>query len=78
MLAFELSLREALRDGAISRGLDVSEEEVRYAETHAAQVRHLVHQTGDATLIRMLRDMPEECLGRLRHILALSDSEPPA
>lgn len=66
---FTLTLQEALRDGAITRGVDVPEEDLRFAETHARQVRDLVNRTGDSSLIRMMRSVPDECLGRLRDIL---------
>ncbi|MFN3724756.1 MAG: DEAD/DEAH box helicase [Allosphingosinicella sp.] len=66
---FTLTLQEALRDGAITRGVDLSEEDLRYAETNARQVRDLVKRSGDASLIRVMRSVPDECLGRLRSIL---------
>jgi len=66
---FDLTLDEALRDGAITRGIDVSEEDLQFAEANAERVRSLVYQSGDAALIRMIRGVPEECLGLLRKIL---------
>ena len=66
---FTLSLEEALRDGAISRGIEVSEEELRFAETHESKVRELIVRSGDEHLLRMLKSMPMECLGRLRSFL---------
>lgn len=65
---FEVTLQEAQRDGAITRGVDVSETEVRFAEEHGAAFRDQVHRSGDAHLIRLMQSMPEECLGRLCNI----------
>jgi len=36
---FTLTLQEALRDGAITHGVEVPEKDLRFAETHARQVR---------------------------------------
>lgn len=62
---FEVTLQEAQRDGAITRGVDVSEKDVRFAEEHGVAFRDRVRRSGDEHLIRLMYSMPEECLGRL-------------
>jgi superfamily II DNA or RNA helicase len=66
---FNLKLDEALRRGAIIRGMDVTEIEVQEAEKMAPDVRTAILQSGDAKLIKLLQVMPEEILGRLKLIL---------
>lgn len=66
---FKLKLDEALRTGAIIRGMDISEEEVAAGEAMAPQVRQAILKSGDERLIRLLKVMPEEVLGHLKAIL---------
>lgn len=66
---FNLKLDEALRTGAIIRGMDISEAEVQEGEDMAASVRSAILQSGDARLIKLLKVMPEEVLGHLKTIL---------
>ena len=66
---FQLKLDEALRTGAIIRGMDISEEEVIAGEAMAPQVRQAILKSGDERLIRLLKVMPEEVLGHLKAIL---------
>ncbi|UZK67847.1 DEAD/DEAH box helicase family protein [Sphingomonas sp. M1-B02] len=68
--AYTVTLREALRDGAISRGVRLQEDELAGLDTNAERVRTAVLQSGDDALIRVMRTVPEECLGRLRRILS--------
>ncbi len=67
---FVLTLDEALRTGAIVRGLDIDEQEVQDSEVMATAVRQMVLKSGDARLVRVLRTLPEESWVRLRDILA--------
>jgi superfamily II DNA or RNA helicase len=67
--AFVLTLDEALRTGAIARGLDLNEEEVQMAEDIAQKVRSNILRSGDEKLLRMLRMLPDESWGRLKTIL---------
>jgi len=67
---FALTLNEALRTGAIVRGMELSEEQVEVGETIAPVVREKVLATGDETLIRILKVIPEESWGRLQVIFA--------
>lgn len=66
---FKLKLDEALRTGAIIRGMEISEEEVVAGEAMAPQVRQAILKSGDESLIRILKMMPEEVLGHLKAIL---------
>jgi hypothetical protein len=66
---FSVTLDEALRDGVITKGMDISEEEVQDSEAMARQVRKSILQTGDPNLIKLLRAIPEESYARLRKIM---------
>ena len=67
--AFSLTLDEALRTGAIIRGMDIDEEEVRHAEKIAPVMRGRVLRSGDQKLVRILRVLPDESWARLRDIM---------
>ncbi|WP_412481118.1 DEAD/DEAH box helicase family protein [Azonexus sp. IMCC34839] len=67
--SFSLSLDEALRTGAIVRGMDIDEAEVRHAEEIAPEVRTRVLRSGDQKLVKILRVLPDESWARLREIL---------
>jgi len=66
---FVLTLDEALRTGAIIRGMDLAEDEVTLGEKLAAPVRERILLSGDEQLVRILRVLPEESFARLRDIL---------
>jgi hypothetical protein len=68
-LEFEITLNEALRVGAIVRGMDLDEEEVRDGEEHKAEILANVLGSGDDALIKVIKQLPEESWGRLRKIL---------
>lgn len=63
--AFEISLNEALRVGAIIRGMDLGEEEVQEGEAIRDVFRKGVLSSGDDQLIKILKLLPEESYGRL-------------
>jgi len=67
---FSLSLDEALRTGAIVRGMDIDEVEVQEAEAMAPKVRALVLRSGDHRLVKIVQTLPDESWARLRSILA--------
>lgn len=67
---FTLTLDEALRTGAIVRGLDIAENDVRVAEEMAPEVRNRVLRSGDEKLVRILKVLPDESWARLRDILS--------
>lgn len=66
---FVLTLDEALRTGAIVRGMDVDESDVQEAEAIASSVRAKVLDSGDAKLINIIKVLPEESWARLKAIL---------
>lgn len=70
MPSFVLTLDEALRTGAIVRGMDIDEVDVKEGEAMADAVRTVVLQSGDARLVRVLSALPEESWARLRDILS--------
>jgi len=67
--AFTLTLDEALRTGAIVRGMEIDEEEVQAGEQIAPKVRDMVLKSGDTALLRVTQLLPEESWHRLRTIL---------
>lgn len=66
---FEITLNEALRLGAIVRGMDIEEEEVRDGEANKAEILSSVLASGDDALIKVIKQLPEESWGRLKKIL---------
>ncbi len=66
---FTLTLDEALRAGAIVRGMDIDEQDVQVAEEMASNVRALILKSGDERLVKILRTLPDESWGRLKNIL---------
>ncbi len=66
---FTLTLDEALRTGAIVRGMDLDETEVRESEQLAPVIRSRILQSGDEKLVRILKVLPDESFTRLRDIL---------
>jgi superfamily II DNA or RNA helicase len=66
---YEITLNEALRMGAIVRGMDLDEEEVKDAEKNKNQIIRDVLSSGDDAIIRLLKQLPEESYGRLKRIL---------
>ena len=66
---FSLTLDEALRTGAIVRGVTLDEDEVAAAEQIAETVRRRVLRSGDQQLIKLLQSLPEESWDRLRVVL---------
>ena len=69
-VGFVLTLDEALRAGAIIRGIDIEERDVQLGEEMAAPVRERILQSGDEQLVRILRILPEESFARLKGILS--------
>ncbi|NDE16308.1 serine/threonine protein kinase [bacterium] len=67
--SFTLTLNEALRIGAIIRGMDVEETEVVEGERIAKDVREAVLRSGDANLVKVMQALPEESWGRLKDLL---------
>lgn len=67
---FVLTLDEALRAGAIVRGMDVDEEEVQQGEAIANSIRKLVMASGDEKIVRIIRQLPEESWARLKRLMS--------
>ena len=63
-----ITLEEALREGAIVRGMDIDEEEVREAEHIAPFVRNRILGSGDHRLIKIIQTLPDESWARLKNI----------
>jgi len=66
---YEITLNEALRMGAIVRGMDLDEDEVQDAEQNKKQILRDILASGDDAIIRIVKQLPEESYGRLRKIL---------
>ena len=66
---FEVTLDEALRTGAIIRGMDIDEIDVQEGERIKGQLKKGILASGDAKLIALIRQLPEESWGRLKTIL---------
>ncbi len=67
--SFTLTLDEALRAGAIVRGMDIDEAEVLCAEEIVPAVRKLILKSDDARLVKILQTLPDESWARLKKIL---------
>jgi superfamily II DNA or RNA helicase len=66
---FSVQLNEALRHGAIVRGMDVDEDEVQLGERLAPELEKKVLLRGDQVLINLLKTIPEESYGRLARMM---------
>jgi len=67
---FDVSLKDALRDGVIARGMDFNEQETQESEAMASTFRRKVLNTGDDRLIKIIKTLPDESWSRLKHIMA--------
>ncbi len=66
---FTISLDEALRTGAIVRGMELEEAEVVESEKISQDLRNKMLRSGDQKIIQITRLLPEESYVRLRDIL---------
>lgn len=71
--AFTLTLEEALRTGAIVRGMDVDEGDVQASEMMAGRFRRKAMRSGDAKLIKFMSTWPEETWVTVEKILREDD-----
>ena len=62
---FVITLREALREGAIVRGMNLDENEVAAGEAIADEFRDRVLKSGDENLVKVIQLLPEESYARL-------------
>lgn len=67
--SYSVTLNEALRIGAIVRGIDLEEAEVAESEAIAPWVRDQLLKSGDEKIIKILKLLPEESWSRLKQIL---------
>ncbi|WP_374344975.1 hypothetical protein [Phenylobacterium sp.] len=66
---FIITLNEALRVGAIVRGVDVEEGEVRDGEEMAGEFHKFVMRSGDAQMLKLAKLVPDELLGRFANFI---------
>lgn len=66
---FVLTLDEALRTGAIVRGMEIDEDEVKEGEEIAGNIRKLALASGDEKLVKIIRQLPEESFARLKRLM---------
>jgi ribosomal protein L40E len=62
---FEITLRDALRVGAIVRGMDLDEEDVADSEEMAEDFREFILASGDDFLVKIMRDVPLEAISKI-------------
>jgi len=68
-MEFDITLDEALRMGAIVRGMDLEEGEVREGEQYGDEIRERALDSGDDLIVNMLNRLPKESYGRLARIM---------
>ena len=68
-LEFDLGLNDALRVGAIVRGMEIDETDVKEAEELRDNVRNRILRSGDEKLIYIVKQLPEESWASLKQIL---------
>lgn len=66
---FAITLNEALRVGAIVRGVDVDESEVKDGEKMAGEFRDFAIRSGDAQMVKLAKMVPDELLGRFANFI---------
>ena len=70
---FIVELKNALRDGAIIRGMDLKEEEVKFGEAIGASLINDILSSGDDVLIKLLNKLPKESFARLAKMTSQSN-----
>lgn len=65
---FVITLKEALRNGAIVRGMDIDEDELSAADGMAPIVRSRILLSGDERLVNIIKTLPPESWARLGHV----------
>ena len=69
---FIVELKNALRDGAIIRGMDLKEEEVKFGEEIGDSLIKDILSSGDDVLIKLLNKLPKESFARLAKMTSQS------
>lgn len=67
--AFEITLRDALRDGAIIRGMYVTEDSVKLGEDMADELRRRIKGSGYEALMQVLYKLPPEAFNELAMLI---------
>jgi len=55
--------------GVIVRGLDLNEDEIQNYEAYKDDVRDNILKSGDETLLKLIKKLPDESFARLKKIL---------
>ncbi|MGC6496315.1 MAG: DEAD/DEAH box helicase [Candidatus Puniceispirillaceae bacterium] len=63
-----MTLNEAMRVGAIIRGMELTEEQVTESEILYPDIKEIILQSGDEVLISMLKEFPKESISRIVEI----------
>jgi len=66
---YKVELKDALRVGVIVRGLDINEDEIQNYETYKDDIRESILKSGDETLLKLVKTLPDESFARLKKIL---------
>ena len=66
---FEIALRDALREGAIIRGMYVDEDTVQIGEKMKNEFRERVKDSGNPALLDIITSLPPEAYGKLVEIV---------
>ena len=70
---FSVSLREALRFGVITRGIDIDETETQLAERMGSSITADILSSGDEVLINIISKLPPEAYARVARIFGKQD-----
>ena len=66
---YKVELKDALRVGVIVRGLDMNEDEIQNYEMFKDDIRDNILKSGDETLLKLIKTLPDESFARLKKIL---------
>ncbi len=72
---FILTLDEALREGAMVRGMELVESEVRSSEAIAASLGKSILRSGSTPLIKLWQGLPEECVSLLEQFMKVAKED---
>lgn len=67
---YEVSVSEALRDGVITRGIDIDEREVLQSEAEATLLRERLKLLGDDKVAHFISQIPKELLPAIRRLFS--------
>ena len=72
---FNITLQEALRDGAIIRGMYIDEDTVQEGEDMAEEFEKRIIASGNPALLEIIRVLPREAYGKLKEIVGKPKDE---